>query len=94
MDLNSSHRIVHDQAVPLRVNRRCLLQDREDTFGQSDSAVSLRNSQAEASPCCRRPGADVPKLDYVLWSATKLTTPSHKNADCLSDCAVIGIIAL
>jgi hypothetical protein len=70
MNLNSGDRIVHDQAAPLRVNRWRLLKDRKDAFDQPHAPLGLYGREAETTPCCRRPGANVPEFYYILRRAT------------------------
>jgi len=94
LTLNSCDRIAHNQAVPLRVNRCRLLKNREDAFNQSDALVGLNSCKPETSPGRRRPGADVPEFNYILGRAAKLITTRYKNTDGLSNCSVIGIVAL
>ena len=94
MNLNARDGVTHDQAAPLRVDRRRLLQNREDPFDQPDAPVGLRGREAEPSPRRRRPRADVSELYNVLGRAAELVSARQEGADGLSDCAVVGVVAL
>lgn len=94
VDMDAHNRMTHHQAAPLRVDRRRLLEHRKHALDQPDAPVGFGGSEAEASPRCRGPRADVPELDDVLGRAAELVAAREQGADGLSDSAVVWVVAL
>ena len=91
VNLNARDRVINDQAAPLRIDRRRLLENCEHALDQPDAPVGLGRRQAEAAPSCRGPRADVPELDDVLGRAAELIAAREDGPDGLADRAVVWV---
>lgn len=63
-------------------------------FNQPDSAIDLRSCKSETFLRCRQHGADVSEFDTILWRAAEFVYARLNDTDGLSNCVVIGIVAL